>query len=281
MWLATAAAALSAAGSVVGLAFGTAIYGRETTDLSDTAAAQDLVNVFLVAPLTVIFGYRARNGHLTAYLLWGGCLAFTVYNYAIHAAAIQFGPLFLLWIGVLGGSVFALLGSVVSTDLSTMASRFAGRPARWPAWFLIVSAGAFAGLWLREIVPDLLAGARSTSAARWNVPTNPVHVLDLAFFLPAAVVSGILLLRRHRWGYATAPPLLTWMALTCLPILVTLVVAAARGHDAAWAVTGPIGLMLLTSVAALALLIRAATRPEQHHQSHIDGLAPDGRRAQP
>lgn len=33
---------------------------------------------------------------------------------------------------------------------------------------------------------------------------NPVHVLDLAFFLPAICVSGVLLLRRHWFGYATA-----------------------------------------------------------------------------
>jgi hypothetical protein len=31
-----------------------------------------------------------------------------------------------------------------------------------------------------------------------------VHVLDLAIFLPGVVTSGVLLLRRHRFGYATA-----------------------------------------------------------------------------
>jgi hypothetical protein len=59
--------------------------------------------------------------------------------------------------------------------------------------------GTFTLLWLSQIVPDLLAHRPSTSASQWNVPTNPVHVLDLAFFLPAAAASGVLLLRRHRW----------------------------------------------------------------------------------
>jgi hypothetical protein len=84
-------------------------------------------------------------------------------------------------------------------------------------------------LWLREIVPDLLSRRPSTAAAQWDVPTSPVHVLDLAFFLPTAATSGVLLLRRHRRGYATAAAQLTWLALTCLPILVTPLVAYARG----------------------------------------------------
>lgn len=125
-----------------------------------------------------------------------------------------------------------------------------------------MSAALFALLWLSEIVPDLLAGAPSTSASQWNLPTNPVHVLDLAVFLPAAALSGVLLLRRHRWGYATAAGLLTWLALTCLPILVTPFVADARGHPAAWALTVPIWLILLASVATCGWMLRA-TRPDR------------------
>jgi hypothetical protein len=93
----------------------------------------------------------------------------------------------------------------------------------------------------------------------------------LAFFLPAAATSGALLLRRHRLGYATAAGELTWIALTCLPILVTPVVANARNHQPEWAVTGPIGVILLASVAALAWLLRQANTdpppgPDQRQQ---------------
>jgi hypothetical protein len=56
--------------------------------------------------------------------------------------------------------------------------------------YLIAVAGLFASLWLGEIVPDLVAGGASRSASTWQVSTNPVHVLDLAFFLPAVAISG-------------------------------------------------------------------------------------------
>jgi hypothetical protein len=261
VWLAAAAALLAAAGSVVSLSLTAAIYGQETADLADQAVAQDLVNLLLVAPLLLVLGWRARRGHLRAYLGWLGCLAFTVDNYAIYAFSIHFGPLFLVWVSVLGLSIFALLGSLATADLAAIKAHFSGRSLRWPAWFLIVVAALFALLWLSQIVPDLLAQRPSTSASQWNVPTNPVHVLDLAVFLPAAAASGVLLLRRHPLGYATAAGQLTWLALTCLPIMLTPLVASARGHGTGWAVIVPIGLMLLGALGALGWLI-GATKPD-------------------
>lgn len=257
-WLATLAAVLAAVGSVVGLVPAANIYGHETRVLADAATAQDLVNLLIVAPLLVVLGWRAHHGHLPAYLGWVGCLAFTVYNYAIFSFSVHFGPLFLAWVAVLGLSTFALIGGLLAVDMSVIKQRFADHPVRWPAWVLIAVAVLFTLLWLREIVPDLLAGVPSRSASDWRVPTNPVHVLDLAFFLPAAAASGVLLLRRHRLGYTTAPGQLTWLALTCLPILMTPLVAHARGHQPDWAVIGPVGVILLASLGALAWLVRGA-----------------------
>jgi len=109
-WLSSAAALLAAIGSVVGLSLPANIFGQETTVLADAATAQDLVNLLLVAPLLVVLGWRAHRGHIRAHLVWVGCLAFTVYNYAIYAFSIHFGPLFLVWVAVLGLSMFTLIG---------------------------------------------------------------------------------------------------------------------------------------------------------------------------
>lgn len=109
----------------------------------------------------------------------------------------------------------------------------------------------FGLLWLGEIVPDLLAGRPSSSASEWAVPSNPVHVLDLAFFLPAVFASGVLLLRRHWLGYASAAGQLVFLELTCLPILVTPFVAHARGHEPGWSVMVPLGVIALATLAVL------------------------------
>lgn len=122
------------------------------------------------------------GGSLRSWLCLIGFLAFTAYNYAIYAFSIHFGPLFLLWVAVLGLSVFAAAGALARLLRPGVGALSRRQPARLPAWFLIALGVIFALLWLSQIVPDLLAGRPSTSAATWDVPTDPVHVLDLAFF---------------------------------------------------------------------------------------------------
>jgi hypothetical protein len=254
--LASATAGLAAVGSIAGFVARHRIYGGETTVLADAAAAQDAVNLILVAPLLVMLGIAAGRGSLRAYLTWLGCLAFTVYNYAIYAFSVQFGPLFLLWTSVLGLSTFALIGGLATLNVAAVEGRYAGRAMPVTAWLLIAVTTLFTGIWLSEIIPDLAAGGPSRSASDWLVPTNPVHVLDLAFFLPAVAVSGALLLRRHPFGYATAAGQLAFLALTCLPILVTPLVAMLRGHDPAWTVVIPVGLVFAVTIIVLTRTLR-------------------------
>lgn len=56
-WLASAGSVLAAVGSIIGLAHPHRIYGQETEALQDAVAAQDLVNLALVAPLLLLLGW--------------------------------------------------------------------------------------------------------------------------------------------------------------------------------------------------------------------------------
>lgn len=253
-------AVLAAGASAVGLLRADRIYERETAVLRDTVTAQDIVTLLVISPLLILLAWRARHGSLTAYVCLPGVLAFTTYNYVIYALSIHSGPLFLVWVAILGLSIFSLVGQLSTADTSEVKHQFLGRAMPGTGWFLIAVAALFALLWLSEIVPDLLAGDASRSASDWKVPTNPVHVLDLTFFLPAVMMSGILLLRRHPLGYATAAGQLTWLALTCLPILITPFVANARDHSPGWVVMVPMGGLLLAVFAVLGRLLAASSQ---------------------
>lgn len=250
MWLSAAAALMAAGEALVAILAPDRIYGRETEILTDLATAQDLVQLVAVCPLIVILGLRAASS-MAAHLTWLGCLAFTAYNNAIYAFSIHFGPLFLPWVAVLGLSTYAFAGALSTLDTRAVKSRSGGRSQRLTGWSLVLLGVLFAALWLSQIGSDLLAGDVSRSAAEWKVPTNPVHVLDLALFLPAVVSAGVLLLRRHRLGYAAAPGALVFLALTCLPILATPAVASSRDHVTSWGVVLPIGVVLAITLVAL------------------------------
>ena len=257
-WLSVSAGLLAFTGSALGLLQPAAVYGRETEELLNAALAQDAVNALLVSPLLVVLALLARRGSVMSWLTLTGFLGFTVYNYSIYAFSLQFGPLFLVWVAVLGLSVFALAGSLAGAGPAVADT--AGTPGRLTGWILIATSVFFTLLWLREIIPDLLAGSPSSSASLWNVPTNPVHVLDLALYLPGVLISGVLVLRGRAWGWATAAGSLAFLGLTALPILVTPVVALLRGSPPGWPVALPMGLLSLILWAAFFRQLRLTRR---------------------
>jgi hypothetical protein len=259
--LSLAAAGLATAGNIIGLLRINEIYGEAYPALTVQAIAQDGVNLALVAPLIVISAIAVHRGSVAAYPIWLGALTFTVYNYVIYTFSIQFGPLFLLWLAVLGLATYALIGGLRVNESWSLTSRASGvGPRRTAGWFLIVIGVTFALLWLTDIVRAMRAGAVPPAAADLGLPTNPVHVLDLAFFLPAAITVGVFLLRRTQAGTALGAALLLFVALTGVPIMATPVIAWARGDAATWGLLVPIGAITVAS-AALSIGMARSLRP--------------------
>lgn len=249
------AAALAMVGSAITLV-DQGLYDKLTPAFVPQALAQDLVNLLFVSPAIVVLAVLALRGSSRAYVLWLGALLFTVYNYVIYAIAIPFGPLFLLWVAVLGLALFALLGGAASIDRGELLVGIRDRRAtRFSGWALIVVALLFAMLWLSEDVPAILGGTTPKSLAEQGFVTNPVHVLDLAFFLPAVLLIGGLWLRGNARAATFGPPFLVFLLLTGLPIIVTPIVQTVRGETAAWAVVVPIGTVTIVVLALLVWLL--------------------------
>jgi len=262
-WWATSAAAavIALVASGIGLADVNRIYGRETASFVDQAIAQDLVNVTLAAPATLLLAWLAWRGSVRAGLLWTGVLTFTVYNYVIYTMSIHVGPLFLAWVAVLGLTFWSLVGGLRALRPTAVAGRLAGAPRRVVGWYLVVIAGVFTMLWLSDVVPAMVEGRLPQGAVDLGLPSNPVHVLDLAIFLPAVIAIGRLVLLRRPTGLTLAPAAVVFLVMTGLPILVTPLVTAARGGEPAWQVMGPVGAITAVGVAVLVALLRHRSAP--------------------
>jgi hypothetical protein len=256
LWLSIGAVLLAIAGSVIGLAV-PSIYASLTPAFLPQALAQDIANLAIVSPAWLILAALALRGSLRAYLLWLGLLTFTVYNYVIYTFSIPFGPLFYLWVAVLGLSLYALIGGVAVVDQEVVASSYTSRRAvNVTAWLLIITVVLFGLLWLSEDVPALLSGSRPQSVVDMALPTNPVHILDLGFFLPAGIATGVMLLKQKALAYSVAPAFLVFLILTGIPILLTPVVQATLlDETAAWGVVLPIGGLTVVLIGLLAWLL--------------------------
>jgi hypothetical protein len=262
LWLSIAAALLAIAGSIISLSV-KSIYAGLTSAFLPQALAQDIANLTIVSPIWVILAALALRGSLRAYLLWLGVLTFTVYNYVIYTFSVPFGSLFLLWVVVFGMCIYSLIGGVTAVDHKVVEASFTSRRSiQVVAWFLMITAVLFSFLWLSEDIPALLSSTRPQSLVDMALPTNPVHILDLAFFLPAVIATGVMLIKRMSLAYTLAPSFIVFLILTGIPILITPVVQSVRGEIAAWGVVVPIG-TLTVLLSALLIWLLTTMRPKE------------------
>lgn len=249
LWLSVPLALVAIAASLAGI-FTDAAYARETANWAAQGVGQDIANLGLY-PLLLACARRARRGSLRAYLIWLGILGYSVYTYAIYAFALHYGPLFLPYVAVLGLSLYALVGGLLSLDPARVKAALAQRGQGAAGGVLVAIGALFALLWMSEIVPSLMAGTLPASLTESGLITNPVYVLDLAFVLPAALATGLGLRRGLAWSYCAAPVLLVCFVALGAGILCAVGVLAARGEAASLA---PVVFIGTASVAELAVL---------------------------
>jgi hypothetical protein len=228
IWLTLVIVMLVLIASSAGL-FVKSIYARETMSWTVQTYGQDIAN--LVAALTLLITvYFVNKGSVKAFLLWIGVLLALVYPYIIYAFDIHFNSLFLVYVAIVGLSFYALVGRLIGLHLGSLQPHFATNiKARPVSVFLLLVAVLFSLLWLSEDIPALLTGKIPQSVTENGLLTNPVHVLDLGLYLPAMIITSLLLWRRKLLGYLLAIPLLVFSILTGIGILAAFLVMSSKG----------------------------------------------------
>lgn len=257
-WLAAGAAACAALVAATSLAgvFLPSTYSRETASWAAQGIGQDWVNLLVVVPWLVACAVGVARGARAAGLLLGGALVYLAYSYTLYAFDLHFNALFLLYCAVLGLSFWMLVGMVVRALRAGGAAVAARGPARFAGAVLIAQGLAFYLLWLAEDVPALLSGREPASLTEVGLPTNPVHVIDLAIALPAMIMAGVGLLRRRPAAAEAAAAMLAFAVLMAVAIGGMIVVMTMRGvvSDPSPAVV--MGISATASAVALWRLLR-------------------------
>ncbi len=256
VWLGVAAALIATVTSILGLV-APWTYAAETADWQVQARGQDLGNLLAVVVLASSLPLlrRARGAGLQ---LWVGSLLYLVYAFVIYAAGVHFGPLFLPYVAVLGTASYALILALVSGVLAKIA--VPSRASRFSAWVVGSIGVAFALLWLSSIISDYLAGRTPAALVLTGLPTNLVHVLDLALVVPAMLIAALGVRR-----YGTAPILGAWLVFSVLmsaSIVATLLLSAA-----------PLGVVAavgsITAISAVAVVVQFRAQARQAGQTNV------------
>jgi hypothetical protein len=183
---------------------------RGTAVMNGSARGTALVALLVAVPVLVASMWWAARGSARALAGWLGGCGYLLYNAVLFAFATPFNNAFPGYLAMLGLSAWSIVLVLRGTDLGAFAGRVrAGMPARAIAGYIWLVAGLNTLLWLRAVLPASLSGDPPAFLAGTGLPTNPVYVQDLAFWLPAAAVVAAGLWRRRPAGYLLAGALLS------------------------------------------------------------------------
>ncbi len=204
---------------------------RDAPYFAAQAIGQDYVSLTVVLPTLIISAFFAFRSAPRARMVWLGVLVYLVYSYAIAAFDVKFNRLFLVYVALLGCSLYALIGGLVTTDMARIRACFTEKtPVKAVSVYLAVLALLFYFLWLSEVIPALMTGKVPQSVRDNSTPTNAVHVLDMAWVLPAFGITAVSLWRRQSLGYTLAGAVLSYIVLLVLAILSMVVFMIREGQ---------------------------------------------------
>ena len=242
-------AAVVAVVSAIGL-FASGAYADDADSWVVQARAQDATDLFVALPLLVASAVLVRRrASARAYVVWLGTVISLAYAFAIYAFDVSYGPLFLVYVAGLGLAAWALVGGAIQFPLDALdvgAAEQSG--ARTAGRILVAIAVVFAVLWLSSDIPAALEGRVPDEVRDLDLPTNPVHVLDLAFLLPASIAAGMGAIRGSRAGVAATAVLL--VALLCISAGIEMIFAFDYAENRDSAVLAPAMAMLVPAVLA-------------------------------
>jgi hypothetical protein len=210
--LSLALAVVAVVASAVGVFF-PAIF-RDPAMTVGNARGTALVILVVAVPALVISMILATKGSLRAQLVWAGVLAYVLYNSVFFAFAMTFNVLFLFYVAMFSLALWSLVVLLVKLNADYLRAHFAPTtPVRALAIYLLIIAALFAVVWLKDIVPAIVANTTPAGLAGTKMLTNPVQVLDLSITLPLCVLAGIWLWRRRSWGYVLSGVLLAMLVI--------------------------------------------------------------------
>jgi hypothetical protein len=178
------------------------LYYWDTSSSAAQMQANDLVTLTLGLPLLTLSFWLTLRGSLRGRLLMTGTLGFILYTYLTMCVGAAYNKFFLIYVALFGASLFAFGLSLMSFDLKTLPSRFSAKlPRVWIAGLLFFVAAFLSLAWLGRIAATLTPNA---VPALENTTSMFIQAMDLGIVAPLCILSGILLLRRHGWGYLLA-----------------------------------------------------------------------------
>ncbi|HSH67124.1 MAG TPA: hypothetical protein VLB84_15355 [Bacteroidia bacterium] len=211
-------ALISGGTSLIG-GFSENFYSKENLNWQVQSITQDYINLFIVLILLFSAWMNFKKKKYGQFM-WVGTILYLIYTYLIYCFDVHFNELFTFYCIILGLCFYSLLYFLYSQRCSSLPGLTNSKMNKIIGWYFLFISVLFYFLWLSDIIKATVSSQTPSGLNEINIPTNPVHVIDLSVFLPGTFITGILTLQNKPIGHWLSPVILTFFILMDVTICI-------------------------------------------------------------
>ena len=175
---------------------------RDNDFVTSAWLANDAITLFTAIPFMMVALFFTIRGSLAWTIIWLGLLDYFLYNYSFYLFGAGFNPLFLLYVLIVGSSIYAMICGLASFDRRNLIRSVSSRmPVRWIAIYLLFVAAGLTSIYVAQSLGYVVNGSLPEIVTRTDHPTSVVFALDLTLLVPAMVLGAVWVWQRKAWGY--------------------------------------------------------------------------------
>lgn len=172
---------------------------RDVDWIAATWLGNDWITLVVALPLLAAGAAFARQSSARARLLWLGALGYALYNYSYYLLGAALNVFFPLYLGGVITTAVALILALSTIPPAELARGFnVHTPVRLIGGYFVFIGISLSAIWL------VMWGAYVFAGRPTPVETEAfklVAALDTVLMVPPLAIGGVLLWRRHAWGY--------------------------------------------------------------------------------
>lgn len=239
------------------------LYTRETHNWFVQCIAQDAIDLFFIVPLLMISTVFMFRGSLKWTYIWLGTMLYNFYSFILYCFIVHFNVLFLLYCAILGLTFYTVLLFIISVDKIILNKiSFTIKSARAMAYLLLFVAISFLFLWLSDIIPAIIQNQMPVTVTQGGMFTNPVHVIDLAFLIPAMIILGIAIFKKNIIASLIAPVFLCFSFVMSFALFVMMLYMFIQNEASSFA---PSIMMIVLSIIGFIIFITLKEKTSNEH----------------
>jgi hypothetical protein len=226
---------------------------RDVPWITATWFGNDWITLVAAVPTMAVALVRMRNGSPRWLLVWLGMLGYVAYNYCFYLFGAALNAFFPLYVTAVILATVLLTQTLARIDAFTVVASFStNTPVRTiGGYFTLVGVG-LASAWLAMWAAYVFAGRPTPMETE---AFKVVAAVDLAVMVPALTCGGVLLWKRHSWGYIVAPIAGIQSSLYLIVLSLNSYIAIDRGLMTAPGELPAWGLLACATSAATTLLL--------------------------